>query len=455
MKLNELKNYKNKNVAILGFWKEGKSTLNFLMKLEFDNITIVDKNKEIIKQDKINYIIWDKYLEDLDKFDLIFTSPWFSPYSKEISPYREKLISQAQIFFDNYKGKVIWITWTKGKSTISTITYKLLKEIWYKTKLVWNIWNPVLDEVNILWDEKYDFIVYELSSYMLELIQPILFIWVLNNIFNCHLNRHNWIENYSKAKFNILKNSEYKLLNYELKENTYIKWEKNLIYFWNNWKYKYENWLFYIGEQKVFTDNKIALQWEHNRYNISAIIWIIDIIDNKNSSHNIKILKKILINFTWLSHRLEDIWIYNWITFIDDANSWTPESTIAAIETFKEKIWTIFLWGQDWDFKYDKLIKILEQYNIKNIVLFPETWEKIFWDLLKYNYDTEFILPWKYSPKVLKTKSMKNAVEFAFKNTEKWKICILSCAAASYSLWKWFEEKWELFKEEIKKYIIK
>jgi UDP-N-acetylmuramoylalanine--D-glutamate ligase len=455
MKLSELKNYNNKKVAILGYWKEGKSTLDFLMKLKFENITVIDKNEETKKQEKINYNLWNKYLENLDKFDLIFISPWISPYSNEIALYRNKLITQAQIFFDNYKGKIIWITWTKGKSTISTITYKLLNNIWYKTKLVWNIWNPVLSEIDIIWNEKYDFIVYELSSYMLEYIKPKLYIWILNNIFKCHLNWHNWIENYREAKFNILNNSKYKLLNYDLKNKNSLKQDKNLFYFWKKWNYTYKKWLFYIGEHRILKIKNIALQWEHNMYNISAIIWILDIINKKNSSHNIIELEKLLTSFTWLSHRLENIWTYKWITFIDDANSWTPESTIAAIKTYKEKIWTIFLWWQDWDFTYLKLIKLLEQYNIKNIVLFPETWEKIFWDISNYNYDEEFILPWNYSPKILKTKSMKNAVDFGFKNTEKWKICLLSCAAASYSLWKSFEEKWDLFKEEIKKHNIK
>ena len=36
---------------------------------------------------------------------------------------------------------------------------------------------------------------------------------------------------------------------------------------------------------------------------------------------------------------------------------------------------------------------------------------------------------------------MNKAVEFAYKYTEKGKICLLSCASPSYSIWKNFEEK--------------
>ena len=45
---------------------------------------------------------------------------------------------------------------------------------------------------------------------------------------------------------------------------------------------------------------------------------------------------------------------------------------------------------------------------------------------------------------------MKQAVKFAYKNTQNGKICLLSTASPSYSLRKNFEEKGNLFKQYIK-----
>ena len=56
-----------------------------------------------------------------------------------------------------------------------------------------------------------------------------------------------------------------------------------------------------------------------------------------------------------------------------------------------------------------------------------------------------------YKWKILYTDRMEDAVAFAFVNTEKDKICLLSTASPSYSVRKNFEEKWTLFKEAIKK----
>ena len=451
MKIEELIKLKNKKIAILGYWKEGKSSLDFLLKLWINNITILDENENIIKKEGIKYVLWKKYIDNLPEYALIFKSPWISPYNDKINPFLLKITSQTQIFFDNYKWKIIWITWTKWKSTTSTLTYKTLKVIWYNTKLVWNIWNPVLEEVDIINNELFDFVIFEMSSYMLEWLRCKLYIWVINNIYNCHINWHNWKKNYINAKIWILKESENKLANYELINE--LDNFKKITYFWENWDFYYKKWLFYKYKQSILEDENIALQWEHNRKNICVVLWILNIIDTNNFNKNLSKLKKVLISFTWLSHRLENIWIYNWITFIDDAIATTPESTIAAIKTYEQNIWTILLWWEDSDFNFEKLKNILEKYNISNIVLFPDTWEKIFWDLSKYNYESEFMLDlWTYKPNILKTKSMKNAVNFAYKNTPKWKICILSNAAPSFSLWSWYIEKWLDFQKEVKNF---
>ena len=158
---------------------------------------------------------------------------------------------------------------------------------------------------------------------------------------------------------------------------------------------------------------------------------------------------KILIDYLIESK----IWTYKWITFIDDAIATTPDSTMAAMKTFWEKIWTLFLWGQDSWFDFSKMIDLIGESEIKNLVLFPDTWLKIFWDLSSFDFDKEFTLEiWWKNFNAFKTKSMEEAVKFAYKNTEKWKICLLSTASPSFSVWKSYVEKWTLFQEFVKKY---
>jgi len=432
-------NLKYKNIAILGFWKEWISTLRFLQKngINDENITILDKNLDLkIKNFNWKIILWENYLDNLDKYDYIFKSPWISPYTNNLLHLKGKILTQAKIFFEFYEWKIISITGTKWKSTIATLCYQVLKNAWYNVKLVWNIWTPVLDEIDLQKDI-YDFVVYELSSYMLQdLENHHSYISILWNIFKDHLDWHKNFENYSNAKKNILKNWENILIWFSL----YKKIKKNLLNrkilsFGPVWAYisHYKN-EYFINWEKTWIILNPKIPWNHNLDNFAGILWVCQIIWISN-----EIFIQTINNFSGLPHRLQNLWTFVWITFIDDAISTTPESTIEAIKTFQNDLETIFLgWTDRW-YNFENLVKIIEQSNIKNIVLFPESWENI----------KKWLKIGKYN--ILETNSMQKAVEFAFKHTSTWKICLLSTASPSYSLWKNFEAKWNEFKNEILK----
>ena len=260
------------------------------------------------------------------------------------------------------------------------------------------------------------------------------------------------------AKYNIFKNAEHKLITYELKNNKNLEKVNDLIYFGLDWKYNYKNKVFYNLDKEIIKDENIALHWEHNKKNISGILWIIDIINPNSDKEKIQ---EVLSSFTWLAHRQENIWIYRWVTFINDSIATTPESTIAAIKTFWNNIDTIFVWNEDSWFDLTELRKTLEKYEISNIVLFPTTWEKIFGDFSKnMDFDLEYIYEkWNYKVKLFKTLSMDSAVNFAYNNTISGKIVLLSTWAPSFNAkslwvmpWKSYVEKWNMFKKAVLKY---
>lgn len=163
----------------------------------------------------------------------------------------------------------------------------------------------------------------------------------------------------------------------------------------------------------------------------TAVAKIFDISD--------EIIKNAVRNFQPLPHRLQFVGKFKDILFYDDAISTTPESTVCAINSFL-KIGTIFLGGLDRGYDFNELSKIIIDKKIPNIVLFPDSGEKIF-NLLKKVAGIKF----------LKTKSMEEAISFAYKNTPANTVCLLSTASPSYSLWKNFEEKGNQFQLFVKK----
>lgn len=431
MKIKELK---NKKIAILWFGKEWQSSLQFLIKnkISLENITLIDKNP-IIENENIKKMTWDSYLKKLNQFDIIIKTPWISLYEKDIYKFKDKITSQIQIFLDNYESQVILVSWTKWKSTTSTIIYQTLLEAWFDTKLVWNIGKPVLSEIDINSNKKHDFVVFETSSYMLENLKKNNYISVLLNIFPDHLNWHNWFENYKNAKLNILNWSKNNIINHKLKN--YVNKLENANFFWNGSNCYYEWWNFVLNNKVIFGDDEINLIGDHNKTNICAIIQVCKII-----WIDMNVLRSVLKKFKWLPHRLEYLWEFKWIWFWDDAISTTPESTIEAIKSLGDKIDTIFLGGENRWYNFKTLIEYIKKYNIKNIVLFPDSWKEI-----------KKLLNQKTN--IFETSRMEEAVKFAYKNTSKNNYCLLSCASPSYSLWKNYEEKGNLFQKFVKEYI--
>jgi len=425
--------------------------LKFLLEQGIEDITVLDKQEIEISHNNINIITWEKYLDNLDDFDVIIKSPWVSPFGEKIIAYREKFISQTQIFFSNYSGKVIGITGTKGKSTCSTLLYTLLLDLWYRVKLVGNIGSPVLEEIDV--KGEYDYIVYELSSYMLQDFSPHLSVWYLNNIFPCHLDWHfDSLNVYKEAKINILRNADTRIIHWDFSsESDIMHLKENKEFFDTKWSCSYKDDAF-LFDWNILYSWKILLEGDHNKKNICWVITILSAL--KISRENIsQSLYRVLPVFKWLPHRIEDIGVYEWIRFINDAIATTPQSTIAAINTFDGDLQTLFLWGQDSGFDFLEIRKRILESSVQNIVAFPDTSCLIFPEIDIRDDEKSFEIDIEGKTlNFIKTKHMKSWVDFAFKTTLPWKIALLSCAAPSFSLWKGYIYKAEEFISAVKQY---
>ena len=168
--INELITYlKDKSIVILGFGREGKSTYRFIRKyLNEKKIVIADKkeidyeNDEFLKEDEnLEIISGEKYLENLEKYDLIIKAPGISFVGIDIEKYREKITSQLELLLEFFKVYTIGITGTKGKSTTSSLIYNMLKDQDKKCMLLGNIGLPVLDYAEQIEEDM--FLVLEMS----------------------------------------------------------------------------------------------------------------------------------------------------------------------------------------------------------------------------------------------------------------------------------------------------
>jgi UDP-N-acetylmuramoylalanine--D-glutamate ligase len=395
-----------KNVLILGYGKEGEVSKKY-----------IEKNYPGLKIGIADEKDGKNYLKKQNDFDIAVKTPGINKELVKI-PYT----TATNIFFGKIKelgNKTIGITGSKGKSTTTSLIYSILKEAGKNARILGNIGKPMLEALLEPID-KDEIFVLELSSYQLDDIEFSPDIAVVTNLFPEHMDYHKGIEKYYEAKKNII--------NFQNKDNIFICnfGDKRL----KGWAKDARAKVVPFAEKNFLNGVSSPLIGEHNEENMSAAVAVA-----RELGISDKIIKTAIEKFKPLPHRLEFVGEFKGIKFYDDAISTTPESTMMALRALS-KVGTIFLGGQERGYSFSELEKMVKKCGIKNIVLFPETGKKIIKSRKGLN--------------ILETKSMKEAVKFAYKYTKEGEICLLSCASPSYSLWKNFEEKGDQFKTWIK-----
>lgn len=400
---------KGKNILILGYGKEGKATEAYLKaKAAPAHIAIADQKDG------------PDYLLQQTGYDLIIKTPGINKQLITV-PYT----TATNIFFANCKNTIIGVTGTKGKSTTASLINHILRASGFKSHLVGNIGNPALTQLlePAAADEIF---VMELSSYMLDDIKYSPHISVILNLFPEHMNYHGSIQNYYEAKKRIVNHAHPD--DYFIYSDSYPELQ-SLAETLKCRTIPYND--------LVLPEGTVKIQGNHNRDNLRAALTVVQLMGvSVNSGFTAA------QSFMPLPHRLEHVGTYKNIQFYDDAISTTPESAAAAIETLKA-VGTIMLGGQDRGYDYRRLVNLITEKRIPNIVLFPEAGMAIR-RLIEESGE--------YQPHMFETKDMEEAVKFSYNHTPEGTVCLLSTAAPSYSIWKNFEEKGDLFKYFVSKY---
>lgn len=403
------------NILILGFAREGKSVYKYLRKKFPDKAIEVWDQKNVDGAIKVGN--W-KEINNWDKFDVMVKSAGI-PLKNLPEKIYPKLTSETQIFFDECPGQIIGVTGTKGKSTTAALIYQVLKTAGKKTVLVGNIGKPALNFLDEV--DKETIVVFELSSHQLQTLNKSPKVAVLLNLYPEHLDFYLDFNDYAKAKRNITK--------FQTKKD----------YFIFNKNYPLETKAIKIPFDKdVVVESKLL--GEHNLYNVSAAKKVADIYKISDG-----IFKKAVSNFKPLEHRLEFVGGFKGIKFYNDSLATIPEATISAIETLSNNIDTILLGGFDRGVDFTLLARKILNTNIKNLILFPTTGEKIWKKIMEI--DPTAVKKFKS----IKVQSMEEAVEASYKFTTPGKIVLLSCASTSFNLFKDYADRGNQFKEWVMK----
>lgn len=445
--INELiKYFQNKKVIILGFGKEGQSTYKLIRKyLKEQKLYIADQKENfqenfdfLQKDNQVVCISGSKYLENLKDYDIIMKAPGISFVGQDTTEYFHKIKSQLELLLEFFKVFTIGITGTKGKSTTSSLIYKVLKDQNVNTLLLGNIGTPIFDYIDTIQENMT--LILEMSSHQLEYMELSPNISILLNIYEEHLDHYESFEKYAEAKCNIFKyqtendyflyNLDNEFLNRMVKRNLATTYKVSL----NN----KTNSDIYLKDDKIYIKGKPIYDKNESRnligdYNLNNIMFVLGVSEILNL--NINETKKSIDSFKTLEHRLEFVGKYNDILFYDNSIGTIPMATIEAVKALKN-VDTLIIGGMDRGIDYQEFIHFLNNCDISNIICMPKTGHDIAKKLKK--------------GKAHIVENLEEAVKVAKQVTQKEKICLLSPAAASYGFFKNFEEKGDLYKKLVK-----
>ncbi len=417
--------FDGKNVLILGFGREGRSTLRLLKELGNCKITIADrKDVSCPETEGIAVISGENYLDRIGDFDIIMKAPGIALFDSVSDETKAKVTGQTDLLLRFRTNTVIGITGTKGKSTVSSLIFHILTHCGKNAVLIGNIGVPPLDCINDLTDDT--FIVCEMSCHQLEYVQASPDIAVYLNLFEEHLDHYTGFDAYRKAKENIYrfqKPGDTLIINKDIapadtaaKVVTASLTERADICV-NGGRAEI------LG---VTYDTPTRLIGRHNLYNIGIAMYAASLCgcDPNEAARDI-------YSFDPLHHRLENIGTVNGAEYINDSISTCPSTAIAAVRAF-DKVDTVIIGGMDRGIDYTELIDFLNASDIENVILLPDSGHKI--------------MPRLDGSKrtLYRAADLADAVTFAKKVTKV--RCVLSPAAASYGFYKNFEERGEHFR---------
>ncbi len=442
----------NKKIAILGGGESGVGTAILALQQGY-TVFVSDFGK-----------IKDKYKAELEKLgadweesghteskildaSIVMKSPGIpdnAPLVVKIKEHGIPVISEIEFAAEFTSAKIIGITGSNGKTTITKWVYHTLKNAGLNASMAGNVGDSFAKQVA---GDPVDYFVLELSSFQLDGIVDFRpDIAVLANITPDHLDRYNYnLDEYVASKFRITMNqTEEDFFIYDGDDPIIAKWlEANLIKAQklpfslekkietgayledNNIKINLNN------NQFIMPNSSLALEGKHNTKNAMAASTVAQLLRIRKET-----IRASMENFQGVEHRLEKVLKINNVMYINDSKATNINATYYALESMEtETVWIVG--GVDKGNNYAELLPLVNE-KVKAIVCLGVDNSKIF-EAFGNCVDT-----------IVETHNMKDAVNMCYQLAERGNAVLLSPACASFDLFENYEDRGRQFKESVR-----
>lgn len=428
-------------VAIVGFGLEGRSALQYWESLGAD-ITVCDQDEKKDVPAGLAKQLGSRYLANLDRFDVVVRTVGMHP--RHILAKNPGVESKITTTIDEFlrvcpTKNVIGVTGTKGKGTTSALIVRMLEAAGKKVFLGGNYGIPPLEFLREVTPESW--VVLELSSFMLYDIRRSPHIGVCLTVQPEHLDWHGDERDYYRSKSNMFA--------HQGQHDVAIYYADNVIshriastspgdkiaFYDEPGAYVHDGNI--MIDQTVLCKTKdLLLLGEHNWQNVCAAVTAVWQVTQAPDA-----IRKVLLSFTGLPHRLEPVRTVRDVRFYNDSFASDPYATEAAIAAVPGHQ-VLIVGGYERMLPLENFAAFVAEHkrSLRGILLIGQSAARVAEAFQHAGFENFHIST---------AKSMQEIVSEAFKLAKGGDAVVLSPGFASFDMFKNFEERGLQFKEAV------
>ncbi len=381
----------------------------------------------------------------------VIKSPGIPDKAPIVKALREKgvpVISEME-FACRYMGKAktICITGSNGKTTTTSLIYKIMKDSGANVALGGNIGESFAYSVATA---EYDWYVLELSSFQLDgMFRFKADIGVLMNITPDHLDRYDYsFEKYAQSKMRITQNqtpSDYFV--YSADDETILRQLEEceikgceLPFMIDNYitsksgdahPAEGEKFVAEVGENSLTIDiSQLKIKGKHNTYNAMAAV-----LATLAAGVEPEQIEKSLYDFAAIEHRLEPVGTKDNIEYINDSKATNVDSAWYALESMtRPTVWIVG--GTDKGASYAPLFDLARK-KVHTMICMGVDNKRL---------EESFA---GVVPTIISCHTFEDAMQAVVRSARKGDTVLLSPACASFDLFKSYEHRGREFKQWI------
>lgn len=349
--------FRGKKITIVGLARSGLACANLLFDLGADvSVTDIQDNDAVrlnasnLRSKDIKVELGRHTQEFIKDRDVIVVSPGVMDNALPViwaGQFGITLISEIEVASILCPAKIIAVTGSNGKTTVTTLIGRILEAVKKRAFVCGNIGNPFCGELTKIGRD--DFVALEVSSFQLENIKKFKpKLAVMLNVSPNHLDRYPDMQEYLQAKKRIFMNqdsSDYLILNQDDSVLTGLakQAKARLVFFKGNGK---------------FNPNQAA---------VLAVGSILDI--------DSRVCLNVFNDFKGIEHRMEYVAELNNIKFINDSKATTVDSCIWALKNINRPV-VLIAGGKDKGVDYSLILDSAKD-KVREVILIGQAKKKI------------------------------------------------------------------------------